>query len=156
MTNIRRKRNKILSKTFWITLLFKQNKYHRYGVLLHTLKVTFGAIKNKDYKFIAAGLFHDVGKPFVAYQKPEDIEVDEYSFTNHEEISYHIIKDWFFLSNWTKNMVRYHYIIRDLQKAKEKNNLKKLKRLEKIWAKLDNNFKNDLKVFLKYDDFGKQ
>ena len=53
-------------------------------------------------------------------------------------------------------MVRYHYIIRDLQKAKEKNNLKKLKRLEKIWAKLDNNFKNDLKVFLKYDDFGKQ
>jgi hypothetical protein len=147
---------RFFSRIFWITLFFKQNKYHKYGVLLHTLKVCYKVLKDKKYKYFNVALFHDIGKPFVAHQDKEDIKTHEYSFTNHEEISYHIIKDWFFLSNWTKNMVRYHYIIRDLQKAKEKNNLKKLKRLEKIWAKLDNNFKNDLKVFLKYDDFGKQ
>ena len=147
---------RFFSRIFWITLFFKQNKYHKYGVLLHTLKVCYKVLKDGNYKYFNVALFHDIGKPFVAYQDKEDIKMHEYSFTNHEEISYYIIKNWFFLSNWTKNMVRYHYIIRDLQKAKEKNNLKKVKRLEKIWAKLDSNFKNDLKIFLKYDDFGKQ
>ena len=156
MSNIKHKRNKILSKTFWITLLLKQNKYHKYGVLLHTLRVTYGAIKNKDYKFIAAGLFHDVAKPFVAYQKLEDIEVDEYSFTNHEEISYQIIKNWFFLSDYTKQIIRYHYILRDIKKCKKKNNYKRLSRLQRAFDKLDPTFIKDLEQFLIYDDYGKE
>ncbi len=94
-----RTNNSIFSKVFWITLLFKQNEYHKYGVLLHTFKVLYGVLKARDYKFIASALFHDIGKPIVAYQKPEDILVDEYSFTDHEEKSYQIIKNWFFLSS---------------------------------------------------------
>ena len=79
-------------KFFWITLLFRQNNYHRYGVLLHTLKVFYAVLKAKDYKFVAASLLHDIGKPFVAYQKPSDIAQGIYSFTAHEQKSYEIIK----------------------------------------------------------------
>ncbi len=147
--------NSIFSKVFWITLLFKQNEYHKYGVLLHTFRVFYGVLKAKDHKYLAAALFHDIGKPFVAYQKPEDILVDEYSFTNHEERSYQIIKNWFFLSDWTKNIVRYHYIIRDIGKCKVEKKFKRLARLEKSWDTFDNKFIAQLEIFLKYDDFGK-
>ncbi|WP_187759773.1 HD domain-containing protein [Thiospirochaeta perfilievii] len=105
---------------YWKTLLIKQNKHHRYGVLGHTLKVIFGAIKDKKYKFIVAGLLHDIGKPTVAFQKPEDIILGEYSFTDHEEVSYQMIKNWKFINNWTKNIVRYHYTIRDIEKCRRK------------------------------------
>ena len=147
--------NSIFSKVFWITVLFKQNNYHKYGVLLHTLKVVYGAIKDKNYKFILPALLHDIGKPFVAYQKPTDIVLDIYSFTNHEEKSYQLIKNWFFISSWTKEIVRYHFIIRDMKRTKEKNNLEKFYILEKTWNSLDENLILDLKIFLKYDDFGK-
>ena len=146
--------NSIFSKVFWITTLFKQNNYHKYGVLLHTLKVAYGAIKDRNYKFIIPALFHDIGKPFVAYQKPTDIPLNIYSFTNHEEKSYQLIKNWFFISDWTKQIVRYHFIISDMQRSK-KNNLNKFYKLEKTWNSLDKNLISDLKIFLKYDDFGK-
>ena len=148
--------NSIISKVFWRTLLFRQNNYHRYGVLLHTLKVLYTVLKTNDYRFIASALLHDIGKPFVAYQDDEDKLTGEYSFTNHEEKSYQIIKNWFFISKWTKNIVRYHYIIRDIRKCKEKNNTTRLKELEESWTQLDNKFINDLETFLKYDDFGKK
>ncbi|MCK5110457.1 MAG: HD domain-containing protein [Arcobacteraceae bacterium] len=147
--------NSIFSKVFWITLLFKQNEYHKYGVLLHTFKVLYSVLKAGDYKFISSALFHDIGKPVVAYQKPEDIPVNEYSFTDHEEKSYQIIKNWPFLSDWTKNIVRYHYILRDIGKCKEEGNFKRFERLEKSLSTLDDKFISQLKVFLKYDDFGK-
>lgn len=147
--------NSIFSKVFWITLLLKQNEYHKYGVLLHTLRVVYGVLKAKDYKFIASAFLHDLGKPIVAYQKEEDIEVGEYSFTDHEEKSYQIIKNWFFISSWTKDIVRYHYLIRDIGKCKQENNIDRLERLEKSWATLDDKFISHLETFLIYDDFGK-
>ncbi|MCD4756855.1 MAG: HD domain-containing protein [Arcobacteraceae bacterium] len=148
--------NSIFSKIFWITLLSKQNKYHKYGILLHTLKVVIGVLKAKDFKFLAAAFFHDIGKPFVAYQDDEDILVDEYSFTDHEERSYQIVKNWFFLSDWTKDVIRYHYIIRDIQNSKRKGLFDRLERLEKAYATLDDNFIKELEKFLLYDDYGKQ
>jgi len=149
-------KNSIFSKIFWITLLFKQNKYHKYGVLIHTLKVVLGVLKAKDFKFLAAALLHDIGKPFVAYQDKEDILVDEYSFTDHEERSYQMVKNWFILSDWTKNVIRYHYIIRDIQNSKRKGLFERLERLETAYATLDAVFIKDLKKFLIYDDYGKQ
>jgi len=147
-------KNTLFSKIFWITLLFKQNNYHKYGVLLHTLKVMYGAVKDKNYKFIVPALLHDIGKPFVAYQKDTDIPLGIYSFTNHEEKSYQLIKNYSFISQWTKDIVRYHFIIIDMQRCKV-NNIDKYNKLNKIWNTLDDNFIKDLKKFLKYDDFGK-
>jgi hypothetical protein len=149
-------KNSIFCKVFWITLLFKQNKWHKHGVLGHTLKVLYGVLKAKDYKYIAVAILHDIGKPFVAYQDEEDILVGEYSFTDHEEKSYEIVKNWFFLSQWTKNLIRYHYIIRDIKNSKRKGLTKRLARLEKSWATLDKDFIKDLEKFLIYDDYGKR
>lgn len=59
-------------------------------------------------------------KPLVAYQKDEDKEFGKYSFTDHEERSYQLIKNWFFVSEYTKRIVRYHYLIRDIEKSKKK------------------------------------
>ena len=148
--------NKPYSKIFWITLLFKQNKWHKYGVLLHTFKVMYGAFKAKDYKYLAAALFHDIGKPSVAYRDESDILTGEYSFTDHEEKSYQIVKNWFFLSDWTKQIIRYHYIIRDIKNSKKKGKLDRLARLEKSWNTLDDEFIKELEVFLVYDDYGKK
>jgi CRISPR/Cas system-associated endonuclease Cas3-HD len=112
-------------------------------------------LQNKDYKFIVPAIFHDIGKPFSAYQKPEDILTKEYSFTDHEEVSYQIIKNWFFLSDWTKDIVRYHYIIRDIKKCKQKNDLVSLKEKEAIFNTFSDEFVKELEVFLIYDDCGK-
>jgi hypothetical protein len=148
--------NKPYSKPFLKTLFIKQNKWHRYGVLLHTLKVVYGVIKAKDYKFVASALFHDIGKPSVAYQDESDILVGEYSFTDHEEKSYQIVKNWFFLSKWTKSIIRYHYIIRDIKNSKRKGLTIRLKRLEDSWENLDKKFILELEQFLIYDDYGKK
>ena len=150
------KHNKPYSKIFWITLLLKQNKWHKYGVLLHTFKVVYGVIKAKDYKFIASALFHDIGKPIVAYRDEEDMITGEYSFTDHEEKSYQIVKNWFFLSEWTKQIIRYHYIIRDLKNSKRKGNHIRLERLKRAWETLDDKFIEELEMFLIYDDYGKR
>jgi len=148
--------NSIFSKIFWVTLLFKQNRWHRYGVLLHTFKVVYGVLRSKQYRFLAVALWHDIGKPFVAYQDSEDIYTGEYSFTDHEERSYLIVKNWFFLSDWTKDMIRYHYIIRDRKNSKKKGLLKRVKRLEQSWDRLDDKFIKDLEQFLIFDDYGKK
>ena len=148
--------NKPYSKIFLETLFLKQNKWHKYGVLLHTLKVVYGVIKAKDYKFLAAALFHDIGKPSVAYRDEEDMITGEYSFTDHEEKSYQIVKNWFFLSHWSKQIIRYHYIIRDLKNSKRKKLDERLDRLEKSWATLDDKFIKELEIFLVYDDYGKR
>jgi len=148
-------KNSILSKTFWDSLLFTQNKWHQHGVLVHTLRVVYYTLKNKDYKMIVAALLHDIGKPFVAFKKDkEDWDYDEWSFTDHEEMSYQIIKNWPFLSDYTKNLVRYHYLIRDMKKSK-KEDFKRYTQKKEIWDQLDDDFKKDLEKFLKYDDLGK-
>jgi predicted HD phosphohydrolase len=148
--------NSIFSKIFWHSLLIRQNNHHRYGVLLHTFKVCYAVLKAKDYKFLIPALLHDIGKPIVAYQKPEDIKTQEYSFTDHEEKSYTIIKNWFFLSDWTKNIVRYHYLIRDIWKCEKESKFERLVRLQKSWDTLDKEFISELRVFLTYDDYGKK
>jgi len=147
--------NPILSKPFLRSLFFTQNKWHQHGVLVHTLRVLYNVLKAKDYKFIAAAFLHDVGKPFVAFKKDEeDIEFDEYSFTDHEERSYQIIKGWSFVSEYTKKVVRYHYLIRDIKKSKTEDLARYAQKIE-IYNSLDDDFKEDLAQFLIYDDLGK-
>lgn len=138
-----------------MTLLVKQNKYHKYSVLIHTLAVCVHAIKDKNFKMIPATLLHDIAKPFSAFQDENDLKTGEYSFHNHEEFSYQIIKKWP-ISNYTKNLVRYHYIIRGMQKALQKQQHEKYLRLQKRFTKLDQDFIADLKTFMRYDDLGKQ
>ena len=147
--------NPILSKPFLRSLFFTQNKWHQHGVLVHTLRVLYNVLKAKDYKFIAAAFLHDVGKPFVAFKKDEeDIEFDEYSFTDHEERSYQIIKGWSFVSEYTKKVVRYHYLIRDMHWSQHEDQIR-YKSKKAIWDSLDDEMKDDLARFLIYDDLGK-
>ena len=150
-----KKRNSIFSLPFWRSLLFVQNKYHQHGVLMHTLRVVWNVIKAGEWKMLPAAFLHDVGKPFVAYQKDEeDREYGEYSFTDHEEMSYRIVKKWPFVSEYTKNLVRYHYLIRDIEKSK-KEDLPRFVQKYRIWDRLDEDFKKDIERFMAYDDAGK-
>ncbi len=147
--------NPFFSKQSLQSLLFAQNKWHQHGVLLHTLRVTYHVLKARDFKFFTAALLHDVGKPSTAFVKDaEDREFHEYSFTDHEERSYQIIKNWGFVSDYTKNIVRYHYLIRDIKKSKTEDSLRySLKK--QIWDALSSDMHRDLEIFLKYDDAGK-
>ena len=98
---------------------------------------------------------HDIGKPFTAFVKDdEDIEFNEYSFTDHEEASYQIIKNWFFISEFTKNIVRYHYLIRDIKKSKTED-IKRYEVKKAIWKTLSDDMQEELARFLLYDDLGK-
>ena len=142
-------------KNFWITLFIKQNKWHKYSVLVHTLKVTYHLIEQKQYHMILAGLLHDIGKPYSAHQDPEDIITGEYSFTNHEAIGYHIIKNWP-ISNKTKLFVRYHYLIRGMMTAKDRGQMSKYYRRKRIWDSLTDVEQKELTIFWKCDDLGKQ
>ena len=147
---------RILKKEFFITLCCIQNKWHRYGVFRHTMMVVYHALKAKQYKMIAAGFLHDISKPLVAYQDEEDIEVGEYSFTNHEEISYQIIKNWPFISSYTKLLVRNHYLLRGMKNAKKKEQFGKHNRMKRRYDKLDIEFIKDLELFLIFDDLAKK
>jgi predicted HD phosphohydrolase len=147
--------NKVFSKAFLDSLFFTQNKWHQHGVFLHTLRVTYYALKAGDWKFFAPGLLHDIGKPFSAFKKDEeDFEFNEWSFTDHEERSYQIIKNWTFISEYTKKIVRYHYLIRDIKKSK-KEDLERYAQKIVIWDSLDDEMQEDLYRFLSYDDKGK-
>ena len=145
---------RIFKKEFFITLFIKQNKWHRFGILVHTLAVAFHVLKAKRYSMLSAAFLHDIGKPYVAFQDEEDKITNEYSFHNHEEISYHIIKKWK-VSPYTKNLVRYHYLLRGMQKAKEKNHLGRYNRMKRNFDSLDEEFVSDLELFMKFDDLGK-
>lgn len=147
--------NNFFSIPFLKTLFFTQNKWHQHGVLVHTLRVIYNILKAGEWKFFAAGILHDIGKPSTAYKKDEeDVEYNEYSFTDHEERSYQIIKNWPFISKYTKDIVRYHYLIRDIQKS-EKENLPRFYEKKEIWETLDERTKEDLERFMLYDDLGK-
>ena len=136
------------------SFLYRQNEWHAHGVFLHTVKVTYYAVFKGGFKYLACALLHDVGKPITAFQNPEDIEKDIYSFTDHEERSYQIIKDWPLISDWTKLMVRHHYLIRSMSKEKDRNpDLYVEKRA--AWESLPEELKVELAKFLKYDDLGK-
>jgi len=141
-------------KNIFVTTFIKQNKWHKHSVLIHTLKVSYVCLKNNRYDLFTTALLHDIGKPLVAFQDEKDIILDTYSFTNHEEKSYQIIKNIPFISTRTKTLVRYHYLIRDIVLKKKKGNLDWINK-QKIWDSLDNITKKDLEVFLKFDDLGK-
>lgn len=147
--------NKVFSIAFLNSLFFVQNKWHQHGVFIHTLKVIYFTIKRGNYKLIAAAIFHDIGKPFCAYKKDkEDLEFGEYSFTDHEEKSYQIIKNCKFISEYTKRIVRYHYLIRDIKKSKIED-LGRYALKKPIWDSLDEQMQKDLEEFLICDDLGK-
>jgi len=102
-----------------------------------------------------AAILHDFGKPVTAFKKDaEDIEFNEYSFTDHEEVSYKIIKNYPFVSQYTKNIVRYHYLIRDIKKSKTED-LPRYAEKKLIWDSLDDEMHKDLELFLVCDDAGK-
>ena len=147
--------NRIFRKEFFITLFIKQNKWHRYSVLGHTLMLVYHAIKAKEYKMITAGFLHDIGKPIVAYQGEKDKLTGQYSFTNHEEISYHFIKNIPFISDYTKQLVRYHFLIRGMEISKRKGYDGKYRRMKRIYESLESNFVEDLKIFIEFDDRAK-
>ncbi|PHS57930.1 MAG: phosphohydrolase [Sulfurimonas sp.] len=147
--------NKIYSKAFLRSLFLVQNKWHQHGIFIHTLGVIYYAVLGDGMKFFAAALLHDVGKPFSAFVKDEEDEkFNEYSFTDHEERSYQIIKNWPFVSQYTKNIVRYHYLIRDIKKSKTENLARYVEKKE-IWDSLDKDMQTDLERFLIHDDRGK-
>ena len=147
--------NSFFSKSFLESLFFTQNKWHQHGVFLHTLRVTYYALKAGETRFFVAGLLHDIGKPFSAFVKDkEDVDFGEYSFTDHEERSYQIIKNWSFVSDYTKDIVRYHYLIRDIKKSKTED-LERYALKKPIWDSLDESMQEDLRRFLIYDDRGK-
>jgi len=148
-------KNKIFSKAFLDSLFFTQNKWHQHGVFMHTIRVLYNVIKGGDYRFIPAAILHDIGKPFSAFKKDEeDQKYHEWSFTDHEERSYQIIKNWPFISQYTKNLVRYHYLIRDIKKSK-KEDLARFAIKTDIWDSLEEDFQEELRKFLHYDDLGK-
>lgn len=141
-------------KIWLITAFWKQNSHHYHGVIMHTLHVIVVVLKNKEWKMLPAAILHDIGKPKSAFQKPEDVVNNEYSFTDHEELSYQMIKNWP-ISSYTKNLVRYHYLFRRMSKAKEKG-LSEYDSLKKTWDGLAPDFQRDVKIFQSYDDKGKK
>lgn len=54
--------NTLYTKPFFMTLLWKQNKYYKHGVFLHTMRVAWYALKYGEYKMIPAAFLHDIGK----------------------------------------------------------------------------------------------
>ncbi|MGB3961539.1 MAG: HD domain-containing protein [Sulfurimonas sp.] len=119
------------------------------------MRVVYYTLKGGDFRFLAAAFLHDIGKPVSAHVKDEeDREFNEYSFTDHEEKSYQIIKNWPFVSEYTKDLVRYHYLIRDIKKSK-KEDLERYAQKKPIWDALSEDMQNDLMRFLHYDDLGK-
>lgn len=151
-------------KHFIITLFLRQNKHHKHSVLVHTLIVFWYSLFSSKKRFATAALLHDIGKPFVATLKKDGYN---YSFTNHEEKSYQIIKNWPFISDYTKNLVRYHYIRRRMEKDAIK--LKKginssngdpitQEKIDQMIQKHNSfpvSFQKDLRMFQKLDDKAK-
>ena len=149
------KLKRVFRKEFFITLFLKQNKHHRFGVLLHTLALVYHTTRHKQYKMIPSAFLHDIGKPIITFQDEKDKITGEYSFHNHEELSYQIIKNWK-ISTYTKNLVRFHYLIRGMSKAKQKNQIGKYKRMKRAYDSLDDSFRKELKLFMKFDDLAKK
>ena len=147
--------NRFFSVPFLRSLFFMQNKWHQHGILVHTLRVTYYTLKAGQFRMFMAALLHDVGKPFTAFVKDEEDEIyGEYSFTDHEERSYQIIKNWPCISEYTKNLVRYHCLIRDIKKSATENPPRYAEKT-KIWDSLDENMHEELRIFLEFDDLGK-
>lgn len=130
---------------------------------MHTLKVFWLALVSES-KFCAAALFHDIGKPLVATL---DEDGYDYSFTNHEERSYQIVKNWPFISEFTKDLIRHHYITRrierDSERLKEGKNSSNgdlvtqegINEMIKTYNSFSREFKMDLKKFKVLDDKAK-
>lgn len=122
------------------------------------------ALLSSRRRFLLAALLHDIGKPFVATFDGDDYG---YSFTNHEEKSYQMIKRIPFISNYTKNLVRYHYIIRRIVKDSEKLSEGKnssngdlitqesISEMINTYNSFSKEFKRDLRMFQKLDDKAK-
>lgn len=143
-------------KNFFISLFIKQNHWHTSSVFGHTLKVMFVTLKHRDYKYFIPAFYHDFGKPFTATQDESDIQFGTYSFPDHEEKSFQIIKEWPFLSDWTKTIVRYHYLIRDIDKSLRKGKIERHNEKKAIFESLSDELKEELQIFMNYDDEGKK
>jgi CRISPR/Cas system-associated endonuclease Cas3-HD len=117
--------------------------------------LVYHAIKAKEYKMIAAGFLHDIGKPLVAYQGENDKLTGQYSFTHHEEISYQLIRKVPFISDYTKKLVRYHFLIRGMEISKRKGYEGRYRRMKRIYDGLEPDFIEDLNIFIEFDDKAK-
>jgi len=150
--------NTIYSYNFWKSLFFQQNNHHAHGVFFHSVLVVYHLFKMKQYKMMVAGVLHDISKPVVAKPDAKDIArgFGELSFTSHEELGYQTIKNWGFISDYTKQIVRHHYLIRGMNKAKQEGEMAKYRRLKRVWDSLSPGMKDDLAIFLKADDLAKK
>lgn len=146
--------NKILSKNFLSSAFYKQNSWHKHGVVVHPLCTVYYAVRFGGKRFFLPALLHDIGKPFCATQKGMDRISSTFSFTKHEELSYLIIKGWP-ISQRTKDIVRYHFLIRDIEKNRHSKNTSRFNRLSRVWERLDESLKSDLLEFMQYNDMGK-
>jgi len=152
-------------KIFFITLFWKQNKFHKHSVLIHTILVLWYSILANKPKYYLAAILHDIGKPFVA---TKDEAEDGYSFTNHEEKSYQMIKKIPFISDDTKNIVRYHYLRRRIIKDSEKLKIGKnssngdpisqqsVNDMIDTYNSFSIDFQKDLRMFMILDDKAKK
>ncbi len=149
-------RNAIGSRAFLRSLFWIQNTWHQHGVLVHTLKVTYFSLRKGYWDLFTSALLHDIGKPFVANQKETtDRRTDIYSFNNHEEYGFHVIKKCPLISQRTKNIVRYHYLIRGIELSHKRQQANKHRRLTRIWNNLSPQMQDDLVRFKEIDDLGK-
>jgi len=79
---------------------------------------------------------------------------NEYSFINHEEVGYRIVAKWPFLSGYTKLLVHWHYLLRDIEKHRTKNPYRAPVKARKL-ACLSPGIQEALRTFLLYDDKAK-
>ncbi len=101
---------------------------------------------------LLGALLHDIGKPFSAFPNNRGT----YSYKNHAEVSYQLIKNLGFISDYTKNLVRYHFLLRSTEKAKEKGKIAEYKKGLTVIQTLDTQFKRDLELFQTLDDRAKK
>ena len=147
--------NKILSRPFLTTMFITQNNHHRFSVLGHTISVAYHCLINKQFKMIPAAILHDIGKPLVAFQDDEDKETGQFSFPFHEEISYAVIKKMPFISDYTKRLVRHHFLLRGMDIDERKGRANRFRMRKRRFEKLDKAFIEDLKIFQIMDDKAK-
>lgn len=143
-------KNKIYSKPFIKSLFWNQNKWHAHGVFIHSIRVAWYALRGKEYRMVSAALLHDIGKPYVAKKKGHG---KEFFFLDHEECGYQIVKNWK-ISSYTKKIIRYHYLIRDIKNSKKRDFIR-YKRKKEVWSSLSEDLQNDLKIFQVFDDKAK-
>lgn len=86
----------------------ERHHYGKHGLLIHTYEVVNLCLNNNNYgldseELFLAALFHDYGK--IWDYKPSNLELSEWSSTDHKHAIYHISKSYaeFYLASIKEN-----------------------------------------------------